>query len=70
MFCPVASSLGHLRSECRRLLFTKGMQWVCGGIEEIGVGFQQRSVSGSKVRKEVLSWWITEGRRSVALSGD
>ncbi len=34
------------------LLFAKGTRWVCGGVEEIGVGFQQRSVTGSKARKE------------------
>ncbi len=31
-----------------RLPFTKGTPWVCGGVEEIGVGFQQLSVTGSK----------------------
>ncbi len=29
-----------------------GPQWICGGIEGIGVGFQQRSVVGLKARKE------------------
>ncbi len=28
-----------------RLLFAKGTQGVCGGVEEIGVGFQQWSVA-------------------------
>ncbi len=32
--------------DCRRLLFTKRTQWVCGDVEEIGVGFQQRGVTG------------------------
>ncbi len=35
-----------------RLLFAKGTQGVCGGVEEIGVGFQQWSVTGSQARKE------------------
>ncbi len=35
-----------------RLLFTKGTQWVCGGVDEISVGFHQRSLAGSKARKE------------------
>ncbi len=36
----------------RRLLFAKGTQGVCGGVEEIGVGFQQWRVAGSQARKE------------------
>ncbi len=51
MFCLVASSLGHLRSQCfdrLRLLIAKGTQGVCGGVEEIGVGFQQWCVAGSQ----------------------
>ncbi len=35
-----------------RLLFAKGTQGVCGGVEEIGVGFQQWSVAGSQACKE------------------
>ncbi len=35
-----------------RLLFAKWTQGVCGGVEEIGVGFQQWSVAGSQARKE------------------
>ncbi len=35
-----------------RLLFVKGTQWVYGGVEEIGVRFQQRRVTGSKARKD------------------
>ncbi len=34
------------------LLFAKRTQGVCGGVEEIGVGFQQWSVVGSQARKE------------------
>ncbi len=34
------------------LLFTKGTQGVCGGVEGIDVGFQQRSVAALKVHKE------------------
>ncbi len=35
-----------------RLLFAKGTQGVCGGVEEIGVGFQQWCVAGSQARRE------------------
>ncbi len=35
-----------------RLLFAKGTQEIFGGVEEIGVGFQQRSVAGSQAREE------------------
>ncbi len=28
-----------------------GTQWACGGVEEVGVGSQQRSVTGLKGRK-------------------
>ncbi len=38
--------------DCLRLLFAKGTQGVCEGVEEIGVGFQQWSVAGSQARKE------------------
>ncbi len=34
--------------DCLRLLFANGTQRVYGGAEEIGVGFQQRSVAGSQ----------------------
>ncbi len=34
------------------LLFAKGTLGVCGGVEEIGVGFQQWSVAGSQASKE------------------
>ncbi len=34
-----------------RLFFTKGTQWVCGGVEQIGVGFQQQIVAGWKALK-------------------
>ncbi len=37
---------------CLKLLFTKRTQRVCGGFNEIGVSFQQRSVTASKARKE------------------
>ncbi len=37
--------------DCLRLLFANWTQGVCGGVEEIGVRFQQRSVAGSKARK-------------------
>ncbi len=45
-----------------RLLFAKGTQGVCGGVEEIGEGFQQWSVAGSHARKE-------DRVRSVASGG-
>ncbi len=35
-----------------RPLFTKRTQWASYGVEGIGVGFQQWSVTGSKARKE------------------
>ncbi len=35
-----------------RLLFAKGTQGICGGVEEIGVGFQQWCVAGSQARQE------------------
>ncbi len=38
--------------DCLRLLFAKGTQGVCGGVEEIGVGFQQWSMASSQARKE------------------
>ncbi len=47
--------------DCLRLLFTKRAQWVCGGVEEIDVGFQQRSLTGSKVRKEECIRSIANG---------
>ncbi len=31
-----------------RLLLAKGTQGVCGGVEEIGVGFQEWCVAGSR----------------------
>ncbi len=36
MFCLVALSMGHLRSQCS-IVFAKGTQGVCGGVEEIGL---------------------------------
>ncbi len=38
--------------DCLWLPVTKGIQWVCGGVEEIGVGFQQWIGTGSKARGE------------------
>ncbi len=55
VFCLVASSLGHLCSQCLTACGSsskKGTQWVYGGVEEIGVSFQQMSVTGSKAGKE------------------
>ncbi len=39
----------------------KGAQWVCRGAEEIGVSFQQWSVTGLKTRKEDHSRSIANG---------
>ncbi len=52
MFCLVAPQpvLDYVR-----LLFTKGTQWVCGGVEEIGVGFHQWCVAGSQARQRTAS---------------
>ncbi len=56
MFYLVASSLGHLRSQCSNAcgssLQSGYKGGVCGWVEEIVIGFQRRSVAGSKVRKE------------------
>ncbi len=56
MFCLVVSNLRHLRNQvsivCGSSLQRVFTQWVCGGVEEIGVGLQQRCVTGSKARKE------------------
>ncbi len=41
--------------DCLRLLFAKGTQGVCGGVEEICVGFQQWGVASSQARKEARS---------------
>ncbi len=54
MFYLVASSLGHLRNQCS-IVCGSPLQWVCGGVEAIGVGFQQRSVAGPKARKVGLA---------------
>ncbi len=45
-----------------RLFFTKWTQWVCGGVEKIGVGFQQWSVTDSKARKEDSFCMVANGR--------
>ncbi len=45
-----------------RLLFAKGAQGVCGGVEEIGVGFQQWCVADSQARKEDRVRSVTSGR--------
>ncbi len=47
--------------DCLRLLFAKGTQWVCGRVKEIYVGFQQRSVAGSKARKEDRVLMVANG---------
>ncbi len=47
--------------DCLWLPFTKGTQGVCEGVEEIGVGFQQRSVAGSKTRKQYRARLVVNG---------
>ncbi len=37
--------------DCLRFLFAKGKQWVYRGVVEIGVRFQEMSVTGSKACK-------------------
>ncbi len=51
MFCLVASSPGHLRSQCS-IVCGSSLQSGHRGVEDIGVGFQQRSLTGSYARKE------------------
>ncbi len=48
-----------------QLLFGKGGEGVCGGVEEIGVGFQQCSVAGSQARKE--DCMVTSSRANAVL---
>ncbi len=43
------------------LLFTKGTEGVCGGVEEICVGFQQWSVAGSEAREEDRDRTVANG---------
>ncbi len=45
-----------------RLLLAKGTQGVCGGVEEIGVGFQQWCLAGSQARKEDRVRSVASGR--------
>ncbi len=45
-----------------RLLFAKVTQGVCGGVEEIGEGFQQWCVAGSQARKEDRVRSVASGR--------
>ncbi len=55
MFCLVASSLGHHRSQCSTACgssLQSGHKGVCGGVAESGIGFHQCSVAGSQARKE------------------
>ncbi len=47
--------------DCLRLLFAKGTQGVCRGVNAIGVGFQQMSVTGSKAREEGRILSIADG---------
>ncbi len=60
MFCLVASTQSVF--DCLWLVFTKGTQGVCRGVEEIGAGFQQRSVAALKVRKEDRVRSVVGGR--------
>ncbi len=55
LFSLIESSLGHLRSQCWIVLgssLQRGHSGSVEGIEEIGVGFQWKSVTVSKARKE------------------
>ncbi len=45
-----------------RLLLAKGTQGVRGGVEEIGVGFQQWYVAGSQARQEDRVRSVASGR--------
>ncbi len=58
--------------DCPRLLVTKGTPWVCGGVEEIDVGLQQkRGVTGSKAHKEDgIHTIANEASQSLLVSGD
>ncbi len=47
---PTPISSTPLQTHC--VLFTKGTQWVCGEVEEIGAGYQQWNVTGSEAREE------------------
>ncbi len=51
--------------DCLRLLFAKWTQGVCGGVEEIGIGFQQRNVAGSQARKEDRVRTVVSGHSIV-----
>ncbi len=44
------------------LLFAEGTQGVCGGVEELDVGFQQWYVAGSQARKEDRVRSVASGR--------
>ncbi len=40
--------------DCLQILFAKGTQGVCGGVEEVCVSFQQWSEAGSEAHEEDL----------------
>ncbi len=48
--CSLNAFSGPLRSSLRPLV-AKGTLGVCGGVKEIGVGFQQLSLAGSQAHK-------------------
>ncbi len=50
---------------CLWLHFGKGTQWVCGGVEEICVDFQQWNVAGSHARKENRVGAVASGMQSL-----
>ncbi len=45
--------------DCLRFPYTKGTQRFCGGVEAIGVHFQQQSVTGPTSRKQIRTRTIT-----------
>ncbi len=60
MFCLVVSDLGHLRGQ-RSITHGSSLQCACGGVEEIGVGFQQPSVAGLNACKKNRIRMIVNG---------
>ncbi len=52
---------------CLQLSCTKRAQWVCEGVEEIGVGFQQRSMTGPKAHKKDRVRTVEKGQATFRL---
>ncbi len=71
-FCLAASSFGHLPSQCSIVCgssLQRGHSGFKGGVEEIGVGFQQRSVTSSKARKEDCVRSVANGHPTFGPGG-